>query len=149
MDLFNEIQNDQHDQEARYIRFQQIKELGKAIGMAFQIKDDILDYKDNTGKEKGIDIKEGKITIPLIYYIESVSEEEKEEILSMLYSPNKTEVMIKDLLQKVYDSGAIDRAEQAMISYSKQALNIINTFPKNIYSKSLGELVQYLTKRDK
>lgn len=131
------------------INFQQIKELGKAIGMAFQIKDDILDYKDNTGKEKGIDIKEGKITIPLIYYIESVSEEEKEEILSMLYSPNKTEVMIKDLLQKVYDSGAIDRAEQTMISYSKQALNIINTFPKNIYSKSLGELVQYLTKRDK
>lgn len=131
------------------INFQQIKELGKAIGMAFQIKDDILDYKDNTGKEKGIDIKEGKITIPLIYYIESVSEEEKEEILSMLYSPNKTEVMIKDLLQKVSDSGAIDRAEQTMISYSKQALNIINTFPKNIYSKSLGELVQYLTKRDK
>lgn len=131
------------------INFQQIKELGKAIGMAFQIKDDILDYKDNTGKEKGIDIKEGKITIPLIYYIESVSEEEKEEILSMLYSPNKTEVMIKDLLQKVCDSGAIDRAEQAMISFSKQALNIINTFPKNIYSKSLGELVQYLTKRDK
>ena len=131
------------------INFQQIKELGKAIGMAFQIKDDILDYKDNTGKEKGIDIKEGKITIPLIYYIESVSEEEKEEILSMLYSPNKTEVMIKDLLQKVCDSGAIDRAEQAMISYSEQASNIINTFPKNIYSKSLGELVQYLTKRDK
>lgn len=131
------------------INLQQIKELGKAIGMAFQIKDDILDYKDNTGKEKGIDIKEGKITIPLIYYIESVSEEEKEEILSMLYSPNKTEVMIKDLLQKVSDSGAIDRAEQTMISFSKQALNIINTFPKNIYSKSLGELVQYLTKRDK
>lgn len=97
--------------------------------MAFQIKDDILDYKDNTGKEKGIDIKEGKITIPLIYYIESVSEEEKEEILSMLYSPNKTEVMIKDLLQKVCDSGAIDRAEQAMISYSEQAFKYYQYFP--------------------
>lgn len=131
------------------INIQQIKDFGKAIGMAFQIKDDVLDYKDNTGKEKGIDIKESKITIPLIYYLESVDEEEKAEVLSMLYSSEKTDEMIKDLLQKVCDSGAIDRAEQTMNSYSEQALNIISTFPKNIYSQSLFELVQYLTRRDK
>ena len=131
------------------INIEQIKNFGKAIGMAFQIKDDILDYKDNTGKEKGIDIKESKITIPLIYYLEGVSEEEKLEVLNMLYSPNKTDEQVKTLLQKVCESGALDKAEQTMSYYSKQAINIINTFPQNIYSKSLLELVQYLTMRDK
>ncbi len=131
------------------IDVEQLQVLGKAVGMAFQIKDDILDYHDNTGKEKGIDLKESKITLPLIYYMDSMEEKEKEEVISFLYSEEKTEEQIQALLRKVDNSGAIQRAEKTMSSYTQQALDIIRTLPVNPYSQSLSDLVQYLINRNK
>ncbi len=126
---------------------EKIRQMGYSIGMAFQIKDDLLDYSDQTGKEKGIDIREKKITLPFLYYMETLSEQEKENTLTFLYS-NKTRKEIESLISKIVLSGAVSRAEREIRRYSSEAKNMALTLPKNIYSKSLINLIDYLTKRN-
>lgn len=134
--------------KAQNIDLDKIRELGHNIGMAFQIKDDLLDYLENTGKKKGADIREKKITLPLIYYMETLTEKEKEETLSFLYSDKKEQKEIDLLIEKITQSGVISRSQQEVDYYSTRAKNIVSTFPKNIYSQSLIKLVEYLTERN-
>lgn len=126
-----------------------IRELGKSIGIAFQIKDDMLDYSENTGKKAGIDIQEKKITLPLIYYMEQSSEEERERILEFIYSDSKTETEIEEFVRKVANSGAMLKVEEVLKEHSQKALDILGNLPKNQYTEALFDLVQYLIFRNK
>lgn len=126
----------------------QVKEFGKNLGMAFQIKDDILDYDTNTGKPKGIDIKEKKITLPLIYYLEEAKKEDKQEIIDFLYSEDKTEEKVNYFLDKIIQSQAIQKTKNKLMEHNQKALNALEVFPNNDFTKALKLLVQYLTIRE-
>ncbi|MDO5759974.1 MAG: polyprenyl synthetase family protein [Bacteroidota bacterium] len=125
-----------------------MQEFGHSIGMAFQIKDDLLDYLDNTGKEKGADIREKKMTLPFIYYMESIDKKEREETLSFLYSDKKEERQIENVIERISLSGAVERAQKDVEYYNQKARNIASHFPTNVYSTSLTKLVEYLTERN-
>jgi octaprenyl-diphosphate synthase len=124
--------------------------LGKNIGMAFQIRDDILDYtpSNKMGKGVGNDIRERKITIPYIYYLNTLSEEKKEESMEEFFALEKTEQEINNIIDKVNKSGAMDKAIELQERYSKAALEIVDSMPLNEYSVALRALVQYLTIRN-
>lgn len=126
-----------------------MKELGRCLGMVFQIKDDVLDFCDNTGKPKGTDIREQKVTLPVIYYMQTLAEQEKQDLLSFIYSDNKSREDIAGLIEKIEQSEALTKTYRKMDSYIKQAFEIIDSMPSNVYSQSLSLLVQYLIKRNK
>lgn len=130
---------------------QDMESLGQNIGMAFQIKDDVLDYtlNNNAGKGIGNDIRESKITMPLIYCLNSVDSTTKEEIENIFFEKNKTDEQVTYVLKAVNDSGAVEKAIQEQQRYSKDAMRIVDNMPLNDYSVALRELVQYLTDRNK
>ncbi|MBR1769800.1 MAG: polyprenyl synthetase family protein [Bacteroidales bacterium] len=134
--------------DTKQVSREQMQELGHCIGMAFQIKDDILDYSENTGKEKGKDLKEKKITLPFIYYFRSLNEQEQEETLDFLFSEDKDEKEIERFIFLLSESGAVKQAEEKMEYYTQRAESIISLMPDNVYSRSLLDLVSYLTKRE-
>jgi octaprenyl-diphosphate synthase len=133
------------------ISTEKIEDLGESLGMAFQIKDDILDFSltDESGKGIGNDIKEKKITLPTIYYLEEKNNDEQRQILDFISKDNKEETEIKSLIVSVNNSQAIQKAENILKEYSNKAQTIIETMPKNIYSEALNDLVQYLIDRKK
>ncbi|MCH3924056.1 MAG: polyprenyl synthetase family protein [Bacteroidales bacterium] len=128
-----------------------VGDFGVNIGRAFQIKDDILDYSiDNKlDKEVGNDIKEKKITIPLIYYLDSLNKNDREDVLKFIAEDDKRQQDINDLIVKVSNSQAMKKVEDILNSYSNKAIENINLMPNNIYSETLKDLVQYLIYRNK
>jgi octaprenyl-diphosphate synthase len=137
--------------EEKEVDVENVGDFGESVGMAFQIKDDILDFTLNneSGKGVGNDIKEKKITLPLIYYIDTLNEKDKEEVLSFIEKENKEEKEIKDLIIKVNESKAIKQAEKTLEEYSSRAKHLLTFMPKNIYTETLNDLVQYLIDRKK
>ncbi|MCF0210827.1 MAG: polyprenyl synthetase family protein [Bacteroidales bacterium] len=127
---------------------EQIRELGKSIGIAYQIKDDMLDYKNNTGKQQGIDIQEKKITLPLIYFLEQSSETEKEKILEFVYSDQKTQEETDSFVARISQSEAMKKVEADLEYHSRKALQIAESLPQNAYTMALTQLVQYLIFRE-
>ena len=124
--------------------------LGGSIGMAFQIRDDILDYDESNlaGKGLGNDIREMKITLPFIYYLETLTEKGKSEMLELFFDTNKEDRDVKTIISKVCESGAIERTIEKQKEYSDKAFKIIDNMPLNDYSVDLRALVQYLTIRN-
>lgn len=133
------------------VNLQEIAELGEHIGMAFQIRDDILDYDANNlmGKGLGNDIREKKITLPFIHYLETLSDKEKDEAVDFFFGDNKSKEEIEDFIKKVNESGALQKTFKVQKDYSDKALKIVDNMPLNEYSINLRALVQYLTIRNK
>lgn len=122
---------------------------GEMTGIAFQIKDDLLDYTKTleTGKPTGIDIKEKKMTLPLIYTLSKSDWMEKRRIIYTVKNHNQDNGKVLLLMQKVRDSGGIEYAEQKMIEYRDKALVMLNDFPDSPALRSLKQLVLFTTDR--
>jgi octaprenyl-diphosphate synthase len=130
---------------------QNMKDFGENIGIAFQIRDDLLDYEGNglTGKTSGNDIKEKKITLPLIYALDHSGNSEKRRILSIIKNKKKSRAEIKEVIEFVSGSGGMDYSELIMNQYRDKALAILDSYPDSEVKNSLREFVLYTTSRNK
>ena len=124
---------------------------GKYIGIAFQIKDDLFDYKKTsiTGKPIGIDIKEQKMTLPLIYILQSCEKKDKNWILNVVKKHHLDRQKISEVIRFIQDNGGVDYAIDKMKSYRDKALKIISDFPQSECKKSLELLINHVIDRDK
>lgn len=129
---------------------EKMKLFGQHIGMAFQIKDDLFDFGDDEiGKPLGIDIKEKKMTLPLIYALSRASWLEKRKIISIVRRNSDNPKKVKEVIDFVKKSGGIEYAKQIMEKFYQQALALLNEFPDSEYKKSLNQLVQFTINRVK
>ena len=129
----------------------QMHEFGELTGIAFQIKDDLFDYGNysDIGKPVGIDIKEKKMTLPLIYALNKTSKSERRRIIQIIKNHSENSEKVQEVIKFVLGSGGIDYATQKMIEYRDRAIEILHTFPDNSARQSLEELVMYTTERVK
>jgi octaprenyl-diphosphate synthase len=130
---------------------QMMKDFGENIGIAFQIRDDLLDYEGTglTGKASGNDIKERKITLPLIHAVEQSSYLKKRKILGIVKNRKKTKAEINEVISFVAENGGMEYAELKMNQYRDKALAILDSYPDSEVRKSLKEFVLYTTSRKK
>ena len=130
---------------------QLMKELGENIGIAFQIRDDILDYEGTgiTGKIVGNDIKEKKITLPLIYALENSANSKRRHIINIVRSRKKTKSEISEVISFVTEYGGLDYSELKMNQYRDKALAILDSYADSEVKESLREFVRYTTSRKK
>lgn len=125
-----------------------MKLFGQNVGIAFQIKDDLFDYgTDNVGKPTGNDIKEKKLTLPLIYTLNKVSAAKKRELIYLVKNENKNTEKVKYIIDTVIAEGGIQYAAEKMNSYRDEAMRILHEFPAGDVRKALEELVRYTTDR--
>ena len=128
---------------------QKMYKLGELIGMAFQIKDDLFDYgKKKIGKPVGIDIKEKKMTLPLIHVLNKSSKSEKRFIINTIKNSNKNKIKVNKLIHLVKEKGGIEYAEKKMNFYRQNAIKILHEFPKNDYRDSLELMLNYVIERN-
>ena len=127
-----------------------MRKFGELIGMAFQIKDDLFDYgSEKIGKPTGIDIKEQKMTLPLIYTLNHCSEKEKRWIINSIKNHNKDKQRVKELIAFVKDNGGLEYAVVKMKEYQQEALLLIHNYPDSPFKKSLVMMVNYVIDRKK
>lgn len=125
---------------------------GEYTGIAFQIKDDLFDYGsdgETIGKPTGIDIKEKKMTLPLIYALSKASWMEKRKIIYIIKNQNQNTKKVKEVIDFVANSGGLAYAQKAMLEYKNKALEILNHFEQNEANKALADLVVFTTERKK
>jgi octaprenyl-diphosphate synthase len=123
---------------------------GEKIGIAFQIKDDMFDFgTDDVGKPLGIDIKEKKITLPLIYALNQAPSADKRRMISLVKNHNDEPKKIAEIINFVKSTGGLQYAESQMKIYQDEAFAILNTFPEGEARTSLEQLVRYTTERNK
>ena len=121
---------------------------GEKVGIAFQIKDDLFDYgSEDVGKPTGNDIKEKKLTLPLIYTLNKVDKVTKRSMIYILKNENKNSKQVKQIIETVQKEGGIKYAEQKMMAYRDEALELLNSFPESAVRNALEELVRYTTDR--
>ena len=126
-----------------------IARLGLNIGIAFQIKDDLFDYgKKRIGKPRGIDIKQKKLTLPLIYTINKVERREKKWLISSLKKSKKNKALINQIISLVKETGGLDYAIEKMNMYHKLALDELETFDDCSYKDSLTKMINYVIQRN-
>ncbi len=129
---------------------EKMRRFGELIGIAFQIKDDLFDYgNQRIGKPTGIDIKEQKMTLPLIYTLNTVSKKDKKWLINSVKRYNRDKKRVREVIQFVKDHGGLDYAVNAMYDYKNQALEILNTYPDSEYKTSLLMMVDYVIDREK
>ncbi len=129
---------------------EKMRKFGELIGMAFQIKDDLFDYTDEAiGKPTGIDIKEQKMTLPLIYALNNCSSSEKSWCINSIKNHNKDKKRVKEVIQFVKDKNGLAYAEQKMVQFQQEALQLLNNFPSSEYKDSLTLMVNYVIERKK
>jgi octaprenyl-diphosphate synthase len=127
---------------------QKMKLFGEKVGMAFQIKDDLFDYgEEEIGKPLGIDIKEKKMTLPLIYSLSKVSWLEKRRIMGIVKNDRKSQKQIKEVIDFVKKNGGIEYAKEKMNAFHQEALTLLRDFSDSSYKSSLIELVQFTIDR--
>lgn len=129
---------------------QQMHNFGEKIGIAFQIKDDLFDFGvDDVGKPKGIDIKEKKVTLPLIYALNNAEKSVRKKMISLVKHHNDEPDNINAIIKFVNESGGLAYAEQQMLKYQEEAFVILSGFPESESRKSLENLVRFTTERKK
>lgn len=129
-------------------KVQKLKVFGEKVGMAFQIKDDLFDYgSQDVGKPTGNDIKEKKLTLPLIYTLNNCSADLKKQLIYIIKNQNTQKDKVKFVIDAVVTSGGIKYAEQKMEAYRDEALSILHEFPESSVRNALEELVRYTTDR--
>jgi len=125
-----------------------MKTFGEKVGIAFQIKDDLFDYgKEKIGKPTGNDIKEKKLTLPLIYTLNKIDKPTRRRLIYILKNENKNPKSINFIISTVEAFGGIQYAKDKMIQYKNEALEILYSFPESSTRKALEELVLYTTDR--
>lgn len=123
---------------------------GEKVGIAFQIKDDLFDYGDaEIGKPLGIDIKEKKMTLPLIYALNQADWNTKRRIINIIKNESENSNKVKEVISFVKQSGGLEYATKSMQSLVNEAHTILNTFPDNSFRRSLAGLVQFTIERTK
>jgi len=123
---------------------------GEKVGIAFQIKDDLFDFgTDDVGKPLGIDIKEKKITLPLIYALNKASSSEKRRIINLVKNHNEESDKVSEVIDFVRNSGGLDYARSRMDAYQQEAFTILNDLPEHESRDSLQQLVRFTTERKK
>ena len=128
----------------------QMGKFGQNIGMAFQIKDDLFDYGDaEIGKPLGIDIKEKKLTLPLIYALNQASKSDRKRILRTIKKESDNPKKVAEVIAFVKASGGLDYAKLVMEKYYASAMQILAELPDTAYKQSLSELVRYTIDRTK
>ena len=127
-----------------------MKAFGLSVGMAFQIKDDLFDYgTEQIGKPLGIDIKEKKMTLPLIHVLQKSSSADKRRIKRIIKSNKQDNKKVQEVIQFVKENGGIEYAESVMLEYYNESKEILSQFPDSEFKTSLGQLVQFTIERSK
>ncbi|WP_297333785.1 polyprenyl synthetase family protein [Flavobacterium sp.] len=127
---------------------EKMRKFGELIGMAFQIKDDLFDYtEDSIGKPTGIDIKEQKMTLPLIYTLNKCSKEEKKWLINSVKNHNKDKKRVKEVIAFVKKTGGLTYAEQKMAEFREEALLLLSDYPSSEYKDALTLMVNYVIER--
>ena len=125
-----------------------MRAFGQNVGIAFQIKDDLFDYGyENVGKPTGNDIKEKKITLPMIYTLNKVEASTRRKIIYVIKNQNRDKKKVNEIIQEVVKAGGVDYATEKMFQYRDKALEILYEFPDNDMRRGLEELVRFTTDR--
>jgi len=126
-----------------------VSKIGENIGIAFQIKDDLFDYgKRKIGKPRGIDIKEKKLTLPLIYTLNELDKRKRKWLINSIKKHNKDKSRVKEIISLVKETGGLDYAIEKMNYFHKIALDDLKLLPDNEFKKSLTEMINYVIQRD-
>lgn len=129
---------------------EKIKEFGLKIGVAFQLKDDLFDYGNNViGKPVGNDIKEKKMTLPLIFMLDKMSKKNRQNTLKEIRKHHDNSKRMNAIIKQVRSSGGIEYTEKMMNQYYEEALSILDYFKENELSESLKSLLNYVILRSK
>ena len=124
------------------------RKFGELSGMAFQIKDDLFDYgEQRIGKPTGIDIKEQKMTLPLIYALNQASEKDRKWLIRSVKNHNKDRKRVREVIDYVKASGGLQYAEERMLEFRDQALEILTPYPQSPYKEALELMVNYVVDR--
>ena len=127
-----------------------MRKFGELIGMAFQIKDDLFDYgQEKIGKPTGIDIKEQKMTLPLIHVLNNCSLKDKKWLINSIKNHNKDRKRVKEVIAFVKANGGLDYAVSKMKTFQAEALQILQNYPDSEYKNSLELMVNYVIERKK
>ena len=127
-----------------------MRKFGELIGMAFQIKDDLFDYGTRKiGKPTGIDIKEQKMTLPLIYTLNNCSKKKRDWLVNSIKRYNKDPKRVREVIAFVKDSGGLDYSVLKMKDFQNQALKLIQNYPNTNYKEALEMMVNYVIDRNK
>jgi octaprenyl-diphosphate synthase len=129
---------------------EKMRVFGEKIGIAFQIRDDLFDFgSEDVGKPLGIDIKEKKMTLPLIYALNQSSEREKKRVIQIIRKNSKDTNKVKEVIDFVLNSGGMEYAKASMHRYRDEAVEILRSFKPSSYRDSLENLVFFVTNRKK
>lgn len=130
------------------VQVEHMRKFGELIGMAFQIKDDLFDYtEDAIGKPTGIDIKEQKMTLPLIHVLNNCSAREKSWIINSIKNHNKDKKRVKEVITFVKTHNGLSYAEQKMKEFQQEALLILQNYPESAFKQALTLMVNYVIER--
>jgi octaprenyl-diphosphate synthase len=121
---------------------------GEAIGMAFQIKDDLFDYgKEAIGKPRGIDIREKKMTLPLIHVLGNAEGRDRRWIINVMKNHNRDRARVKELIAMVKERGGLDYSTQVMYRYRDKALQLLDQFDHSVEAEGLRKLIEFVIER--
>ena len=127
---------------------EKMRVFGEKAGIAFQIKDDLFDYaSDNVGKPTGNDIKEKKLTLPLIYSLNKVDKETRRKMIYVIKNNNTDKEKVGWVIKQVEESGGIAYATEKMNAYKQEALQILHEFNETPVRKGLEDMVLFVTDR--
>lgn len=136
------------DADAKYVAL--ATEFGEKVGIAFQIKDDLFDYGDaEIGKPLGIDIKEKKMTLPLIYALQNTDRATRKYMINAIKNDSENPSKVREVIAFVKSTGGLTYATEKMQAYAVEAREILAQFPASIYRDSLGDLLSYTIERQK
>ena len=127
---------------------EKMRSFGEKAGIAFQIKDDLFDYaSENVGKPTGNDIKEKKMTLPLIHTLNKVDKETRRKMIYIIKNNNTDKEKVNWVISKVNESGGIEYAQEKMNAYKQEALDVLLEFPETPIRKGLEDMVRFVTDR--
>lgn len=127
---------------------ERMRAFGEKVGIAFQIKDDLFDYtSQDVGKPTGNDIKEKKLTLPLIYTLNNVDKETKRKLIYIIKNENTRKAKVRYIIDVVEKTGGIEYTSQKMAGYKKEAMDLLYSFPQSDIRDGFEQLVNFVTDR--
>lgn len=128
----------------------QMWDIGEQIGIAFQIKDDLFDFGSaDVGKPLGIDIKEKKMTLPLIYALQNTDARQRRKIINIIKKDSEKPEKVQEVIRFVWQSGGIEYAQERMLEHQNRALEMLEVLPRNDARIALEQLIRFVTERKK